>query len=99
MFVCFFKLTTALPFEFLFVQDIYSVFYSLISHMHLLRSITLSFTIRMHSILMSVIPNNAGLPPGTTKNLHSLVNLCPNITLHTLNCLMPGFWHVFNTTL
>ena len=68
------------------MQDFSFVLYSQISFMFLLGLVVLYFVLRMPSILMSSIPNNAGLPFGTTENLPNLC-ICVYLTemLHTPN--------------
>ena len=56
----------------MFVQDLPSMICSLTSLKCLPVSIVLHFTPQMPGILISGIPNNAGPPLGTTKNLQSL---------------------------
>ena len=60
----------------------------------LLGFILLHFTLKMQSILMCSIPNNAGPPPSTMKTLHNLcLFLCLIVILHALEqCL---FYYMF----
>ena len=81
----FLLLTIGLPFEFLLYRA-YLLCFAPFSPVCLLGSIVLHYPLRMLSILMSVIPNSAGLPCGTTRNLHNLsLFLDLIITLYTPN--------------
>ena len=72
----------------------------LTSLMCLLGSIVWHFTLRMLSISVPHIPNNAELLPGTTKHLHSLfLFLCLTVTLHTPRFFIFYLLYVHNMTL
>ena len=48
---------------------------------------------------MSNIPSSAGSSPGDTKNLHlGSLSLYPSLTVNTPNCLILGWFYVFDMT-
>ena len=91
----YFIFVTESPFRFLFVQDISSMFCSLLSCMCVLGCVVLYFTLRMPSISMSGIPKNGRLPPSIIKNLKNLFS-CLIVTLCTSDCFMLAWLYVCN---